>query len=252
MIDFDYKKIYHYRYYEHTCYGIDAWNKRTLKFGDNLAALCYAYYIEWDTLVENFPDVFNKSKHGDTFDHNYTIEHIIEFLKRKAMHWPNNLLEVGGGRGELSNLMTYLKTPHTSVEVYDAADIWYEKTGVQYFGSEHKHQSPLIGPIEKLLAENKIDLSKFDTIIFPESVEHIPVENFNYVMERIVNEFKGRFIVTNWKYYYPIIGSLEHTDRLHETMEEHVADINDEVYARWASKARKLIYKDKSHLILEF
>jgi hypothetical protein len=35
-------------------------------------------------------------------------------------------------------------------------------------------------------------------------------------------------------------------------MEEHVADINDEVYARWTRLAKKLIYKDGSHLILEF
>lgn len=251
MINFDYNKIYHYDYYKNQCYGIDAWNKKTLKFGDNFAAICYAHFIYWDTLVKHFPDVFNKHPHGDTFDHPYTIEHIATFLKDYAMHNPT-VLEVGGGRGELSNLMTHLRIPHTSVEVYSDADKWYKETGLQYFGEAHKHQSPLIGPIETLLAENKIDLSKFDTIIFPESVEHIPVENFNYVLDRISKEFKGRFIVTNWKYYHPIVGSLEHPDRLHETMEEHVSDINDEVYARWTKLAKKLIYKDGSHLILEF
>lgn len=251
MINFDYNKIYTYNYYKRQCYGIDAWNKRTLKFGDNLAALCYALYIEWDTLVKHFPKVFTKNEFGDTFDHDYTIEDIISFLKLKTMHNPT-VLEVGGGRGELSNLMTYLGIPHTSVEVCANADDWYKETGIQYFGGNHKYQSPIIGPIEQLLVENKIDLRKFDTILFPESVEHIPAENFNYILEKITKEFKGRFIVTNWKYYHPIIGSLDHPDRLHETMEEHVADINDEVYARWTKHAKKLIYKDRSHLILEF
>lgn len=253
MINFHYNKIYNRRYFESPqLHGLEAWKQRTLKFSDNLAALCYAMYIPWQQLVKNFPIVFRNNDDGDEFDHPYTIEHIIEFLKLCCMHNPKGVLEVGGGRGELSNLMTHLNIPHLSVEVCLDADDIYKNTGLHYFGSEHKHQSPMIGPIEVLLQENKIDLSRYDTIIFPESVEHIPTPNFTYVMSRIRKEFKGRFIVTNGKSYHPIIGSLDHPDRLHETMEEHVADVNDEVYARWTSMAKKLIYKDGSHLVLEF
>ena len=256
MINFDYGKIYKRQYYDGTqLSGLEAWQQRTLKFGDNLAAMCYATYITWDTLVENFPRVFYGNpdgNHNTEIFHGYTIEHIVEFLKRCCMHNPKGVLEVGGGRGELSNLMTHLRIPHLSVEVCVDADNIYRNTGAHFFGPEHVHQSPMIGPIELLLQNNKINLSNYDTIIFSESAEHIPTKNMHYVMSRIKKEFKGRFIVTNRKSYHPIIGSLDHPDRLHETIDEHVADMDDEVYARWAGMAKKLIYKDGSHLVLEF
>lgn len=251
VIEFDYNKIYDYKYYvQGQLHGLDSWNKRTIKFGDNLAALCYALHIEWDTLVKNFPIVFQKNEYGDTADHPYTVEDIAAFFN-KNIQYRSTILEVGGGRGELSNLMTHLNIDHTSVEVCLDADRLYRETGAHFFGQNHTHKSPIIGPIEKLLQDNKIHLNRFDAIIFPESAEHIPTENFNYVLDRIVAEFKGRFIVTNWKYYHPIIGSLDNPGHPH-TMEEHVADINDEVYARWARRAKKLIYKDRSHLVLQF
>jgi len=251
MINFDYNKIYDYEYYIKQLYGIDAWKKRTLKFGDNIAALSYACDIHWETLVESFPDVFNKNKHGDTFDHNYNIFDIEEYIKKNQKRHPR-VLEIGGGRGELSNLMTVLGFQHISVEVCLEADRWYQETGKHFYGEQHKHQSPIIGPIETLLADNKIALGSFDTIILAESVEHIPTPNFNYVFDRIAQEFRGKFIVTNWKYYHPIVGCLDSPHMQGFLLDEHVADINDEVYARWASKAKKLVYKDGSHLVLEF
>lgn len=86
---------------------------------------------------------------------------------------------------------------------------------------------------------------KFDTVIFCESIEHIPENEFwdNWPkLVRILRASHGRLIITNWEDYHP----------LEPNGLDHVMLVDDYFYDRLASDAVKQIVRHGSHLVLEF
>jgi hypothetical protein len=252
MIEFDYNHYYPKSYFINgSLYGMNSWNKRTLKFGDGLPGICYALGISFETFFNYFTEVYSKNAAGFTEDHTYTIEDIETFLISNKKRNPT-ILEIGGGRGELSVLMSKLNIQHTSIDVCLEANDLYEMTGKKFYGNDFIHQAPIVAPIEKLLLENTISLKDFDTLLFVESIEHIPSENFKYVFSRIIENFHGRFIVTNDFHHHPIIGTLDNPGDPGATIPEHIATINDTIYDSWCEHAKSIVYRNLSHLVLEF
>jgi hypothetical protein len=78
-----------------------------------------------------------------------------------------------------------------------------------------------------------------DTIVFCESIEHIPQDELDRIFSLIPQD--ARIIIVNWLHYHPIIpdGSLDHITR-----------IDDDYYNKLA-EGRKVVVRQGSHLVLD-
>jgi hypothetical protein len=233
--------IYEYRYYQRSD-GIQSWKNRSLKFGDAMAALCYAHDIPWDYLEVSFPECFKRNELGRLERHPYSVDDQIEFMQEMAQRHPKRVLEIGGGRGEVANVLTHMGIPTVSIETGPDCDRWYRETGQQFFGNDALVQPLNIGLDQ---ARRDLDLSEFDTIIMVETLEHIPVEEFDPFWDHVVEKFRGRFVVTNWKNFHPIwVGRGAGP-------QEHCRLVDDDLYDRFSSQAREVVIRDGSHLVLD-
>ena len=238
-------KLYNYDYFKRAD-GTVSWNNSSLKFGDALPALAYAHGISFDAVKSEFPEVFTNGRedsHTESHNKRY-IDEQINFLTRNATRHPKNILEIGGGRGEVAAAVHKMGIGITSVEVGEGANQWYRETGKKFFGPDWENVTPLNKGVEEAIDD--LDLSKFDTIVMVESLEHIPEENFNKVWKKITEQFHGLFIVVNWLSYHPIaVGQ-------YASPEEHCRLVDDALYDTWTAQARRCVFRDRSHLVLEF
>lgn len=243
MNDNDQPAMYGYEYFQKAD-GILSWSAGNLKFGDALAAIGYAHGIGWQRLVEYFPDIFAFEPNGRGEASTPILPYQIDFIKKFATRKPKKVLEIGGGRGEVANVLGHLGIDVVSVEYGADAELWYNKTGKKYFGENHQAVKPIVGDIKDVI--HQLDLSEFDTIMMVESLEHIPKENFDPVWDKIVAEFHGWFIVTNWPDYHPIWIGRDANEH------EHCRAVDDNLYNEWVSQSRACLQRHGSHLVLEF
>lgn len=238
-------QIYDFKYFTHAD-GIQAWKQKSLKFGDAMAALCYAHGITWDQLVNGFPDCFAAEPYGRAvYRTDRMIDQQIKFLKDNQTRTPQRVLEIGGGRGEVANTLAHMGIDCISVEIGPDARRWYAATGEQYFGHLHKSAEPVVDDINQVI--DSIDLESFDTIIMVESLEHIPESEFDRTWSAIRSKFSGLFIVVNWMDYHPCpIGGFG------ASAEEHCRVVDDALYDLWTSQSRQCVFRKGSHIVLEF
>jgi hypothetical protein len=177
---------------------------------------------------------------GKTNDHDYTISDQIDFIKREKIRQPKKILEIGGGVGVLANTIKRLDIECISVDIAADQKMLYDITSKYYFGIDYSDVTMKSNCIS--LEIHNIDLSEIDTIVLVESIEHIPEERFDIVWNEIIQKFKGRFIVTNWLSYHPIVKSgIEHCRR-----------IDDQFYDFLSKHASSCWYRNGSHLVLDF
>ena len=210
-----------------------------------MAALSYAHGITWNQLMGAFPwyfDIHPSGRH-EVCDKKILLDQ-INFLQTTADRRPAGVLEIGGGRGDVANVLKYMKTSVTSVELSQDAVRWYEQTGKHFFGGDFEPAIPMTGSIDSAI--DHLNLTDFDTIVMVESLEHIPEESFAPIWDRIVNDFRGLFIVTNWFEYHPInVGQ-------YASAQEHCRLVDDKLYDTWTAQAKRCVYRNRSHLVLEF
>jgi hypothetical protein len=229
-----YKKIYNNFFFEKSD-GINEWNHNILKFGSNYAAALYAHNINYLSIFNHFKLVdFPEGKDGST---NYKIKDQIDYINDNKKRIPKNILEVAGGRGELSIFLNNLNYKVTSIEFQENAKEWYDRTSLKYFNKIHS-----VNLINKNIKDVEINLKKFDTIIICESIEHFPKEHFENFYQNIKENFKGYFIITNWPSFWPLpaINNI------------HCRTINNKVYDDFVTDAKKLIFRYKSHICIEY
>lgn len=83
------------------------------------------------------------------------------------------------------------------------------------------------------------------TLIFCESIEHIPEDEWDAHWPAVKHAIKGGLlIITNWMDYHPIIKDKEGYD--------HVRTIDDAFYEKLSQEAKKVIHREGSHLVLQF
>lgn len=227
--------------------GHVSWKNGNLKFGDSLAALSYAHGITWNQLVKFWPSIFDVNPYGRAeYSSRQIIYHQITYLRRFTQRMPKNILEIGGGRGEVANTIKFMGVNVVSVEPgKDAVDTYHE-TGKRFFGETHTPVVPVNKTVTQAIADNDLDLSKFDTIMMIESLEHIPEDEFEVFWTKIKQEFQGRFIAVNWMDYHPIWVGRD------ASPEEHCRLVDDHLYDRLTSEANKFVYRNGSHLVLDF
>ena len=205
---------------------LENWNQKILRVEDQFAALCYAFGV--------LPD-YNISQ---------SIAEQISYVNRNKTRTPANVLEIGPGRGELSCTLSKMGVSVTPIDIATNIQNWFNRTGKHFFGED------FIVPkvIENNIQEVSIDFRKFDTIIMVESIEHIAQEEFQSTWDNICTDFKGLFCVTNALCMHPIpIG-----DWGKDAEKQHCRIIDDELYDQLSKKADRTVYRNNSHLVLEF
>jgi cyclopropane fatty-acyl-phospholipid synthase-like methyltransferase len=151
-----------------------------------------------------------------------------------ALRRPGLVLDVGAGRGELSAAFAICGVPVIGVEPSRAGATLYRQTMRRWARTEPR----LIDRIDDC-AERP------DTVIFCESLEHIPEDEFAAMWPRIVDWLTpgGRLIVANWIWNHPIPEDGSGWD--------HVRPVDDALYDRLA-EGRTLVFRTGSHLVIDF
>lgn len=236
--------LYSYEYFN-SADGIASWRGMSLKFGDAMAGLCYAFGISWQDFKQGFPDVFtNQNPTGRRESHDNKLTQQLDFINEKKSRTPKRVLEIGGGRGEVAQVLRYLGVDVVSIEPGSGANQWYQETAEKFFGSEFDAVTPDNRYLEDAVAD--LDFSTFDTILMVESLEHIPAEQFDPVWQKIVDAFSGLFVVVNWVEYHPIaVGQ-------YASKAEHCRLVDNALYDQWTEQAKQSIWRNGSHLVLEF
>jgi len=233
MID-EYQELYtdeHFKKSDGNC----EWDYSVLKFGDNFAAILYAHDINYQSIYRDFPKIgFPSGKSGFI---NYTVKDQIDYILKHKKRSPKNVLEIAGGRGEISTTLDYMGYKVTSVEFQKNAQKWFDKTSQKFFNKSNK-----VNLINKNIKNVDLDLSKFDTIIISESLEHIPEEHFKKFYNNLKNNFKGYFIITNWLYMWPLPAINKY----------HCREINNETFDKFKKDSKKIIYRFNSHICLQY
>lgn len=240
----DSQQLYDYNYFIKAD-GIVSWKSKSLKFGDAMAALSYAHGITWDELVERFKPAFEHDANGRAESVDVSLVHDqMSFLTTNAKRKPQRVLEIGGGRGEVANVLKYMGIDVVSVELGPEAKKWYPATAFHYFGDTFSPAVPVNLPIQEAIKD--LDLSTFDTILMIESLEHIPAGAFEPVWQEIKSKFQGRFIAVNWPDYHPIWIGRD------AGPEEHCRLVDDALYDAWSAEAKSVYARKGSHLALDF
>ena len=152
-----------------------------------------------------------------------------------GMRLPHMVLDVGAGRGELSAMFALCGIPVTGVEPSVAGAKLYRETLRLWAKAEAR----LVSRLEECRDHP-------DTVIFCESLEHIPEEEFEQMWPRIVDwlvPHQGRLIIANWIENHPIKPDGSGWD--------HVRRVDDALYDRLAD-GWTTVWRRGSHLVVDF
>ena len=237
----DYSQIYHYDYFKRAD-GIRSWEQGKLKFGDAFAAVCYAHGIYWDDIIRRFPTIGPLGKYEGTL---YTLDEQINFLNKHKTRMPNKVLEIGGGRGEVTCVLANMGYDVVSIEPAKNADRWFKETNLKFFKTPGEY-TLLNGSVTDYIEHPK--LATFDTVIMVESLEHILEEDFDPIYQKILSVLKntgGVLSITNWKDYHPLPIGWQ------APPEEHCRLVDDALYEEMTQDFSSCLYRDGSHLCLK-
>lgn len=237
----------------HQTYGADFfgrsdgkahWDKGRLKVGDDLAAIAYALGIP---SFERMLEILNIPAGSDGRDPDCTkllAKEQVEWLWANHKRLPRSVLDVGGGRGEVSAAFAYLDIPVVEIEPHKDAQEWAERTSKRMFDRE-KDWPVIQETVPECLPFISFYLNHgLDTVIFCESLEHIPEDCFTPFWEKVgavLRENHGMLIVANWLDYHP----------LHVSGPEHCRLVDDALYEDLAVGGT-VVYRRGSHLVVKY
>ena len=246
----NYAEIYHKDFFKEAD-GQQEWELGKLKYGDALCAIAYAFGIEsFEKVKEIVPfSGFGRDPQEDGLTAHEQLERILKHKTRN----PGGILEIGPGRGEVSisfgHLQCFVRTVEPSKET---TDFWFPLTSHKFFQEDDPLNTYQIVidnlPIHKAI-EDSVALSAVHTVVMVESLEHILEEDFTPAYQKIIEGLKrncGRFIITNWLDYHPInIGdyALPHV---------HCRLVDDALYDSFSKDAKTVVYRNGSHLVLDY
>lgn len=141
---------------------------------------------------------------------------------------PNEVLSIGCGRGFLEQTLTGMGIKVTATDIADNRS------------DSCKGFDFVLGGMDK------IPQKEYDCVIFCESIEHIPEEEFAAAWPLIMETLRrtrGRLIVVNWEDYHPILPDGSGWD--------HVRFVGDSFYD-WLASFGKPVVRKGSHLVIKF
>lgn len=240
----DYHSTYNANFFRRAD-GYDHWQRGQMRCGDALAAVGYALgWPSWTVIRAEFGGL---TEHGKE-PRDLRAPQQLDVLHHKFKRWPKRVLDVGGGRGEVTMAFRYFGIPVTAIEPHKDAAEWFEWTWGKLFdgrcrdGVEDGKYELLNCQIEDV--EIRLE-SDADTVLLVETLEHLEAPVFDKfwkdILVPLLERNKGRFIVTNWLDYHP----------LKATGSEHCRQTDDNLYDRLA-EGHRVVYRRGSHMVLDF
>jgi hypothetical protein len=169
----------------------------------------------------------------------------IAALKNKQTRHPKLAVDVGTGRGELATALYYGGTPTFGVDPTPGSrECFYETTK---WVEENKRPDFINKGIALGLFDIYNMLLRPDTIILCETIEHIPIIQFEMALPIIIrslSENQGLLIITGFIEDHPI--------RMDGTGWDHITYVDDAYYDWIENKAKRTVFRKGTHLVLEF
>ena len=221
----------------HTLYNKSYWHPEdipgTLRWEDEWPAVCYAHGI-YNVIPPSESHFFND------------IHEQVHFLQANKKRIPKSILEIGSGRGEISCTMSHMGYPVTTVDVNDSIERFHRVYAQQWFGSETDDTHTLM--ISDLVAaQQHLDLSTVDTIIMVESIEHIFADEwwkfYDFILP-IMQQNHTQLNITNLKEFWPLGGRGDRA--------EHISLIDENFYDQLVEQSQAVLYRDRSHISLQY
>lgn len=220
------------------------WDMNQLRYGDQLPAICYAFGYTSFGQVRDLFRFEGEGKSGEPFIG--ALEQLLKITQDhrfRVTRMPRSILDIGGGRGEVSIAFTHWPTVKEvqMIEPAQCASTLVSKTQEKFciywpFQLWNK---------ELNIAKNLVDWSCVDTVIMTESIEHIEEEDFDKAYKDFIRPTlqrnKGLLIITNWVSFHPIEVLLPF----------HVRKIDDEFYDKPCEDG-EVIVREGSHLVIKY
>ena len=157
-------------------------------------------------------------------------------LKREARTFPRYVVDVGGGRGELAALLQAVGVDTTVLDPSTGSDEMCLQTSL-WFGQGIHHIRRPLKDIWSVLDRLP------DCVIMCESIEHISDDELNRLLDGLPSPLK--MIIVNHLDFWPI-------PKNSWPAWNHIRTIDDDIYDKLSKKADSVIFRDRSHLILQW
>lgn len=246
MLHHDYDQTYDPQFFRRAD-GAAHWRLRKLRYGDALAAIGYALGMEgFDRLQKWFRfEGLGKGENDGPLGYEARLQ--LDILKRSVVDAGTArkcqyILDVGGGRGEVALSLAWLGKDVQVVEPHAHAYAWMIATHTLFFPDSPLKVQLINSPVPECL--DCLDLAKVDTVLFVESLEHIPQDCFDLFWPKVkvaLMRNKGRLVVANWIDYHPLPADNR----------EHCRRVDDVVYDELA-RGGAVKHRNGSHLVVDY
>ena len=233
-------------YYKRDCLEAQSWKMGIIRPQDMGAAVCYALgATSWDEVCRTL-GIADDGTDTRTLPSSTRAVDQAEALRTGATRTPHLVFDIGCGRGEVAATLAYLGIDAVAVDPSRHAGDFVAQTPPKLYGLKSDAVKFMSATAyEALSRHTRVP----DTLVFCESIEHIPVKEVDRTVEWIASHAGEhaagiRVIITNWPYFHPIRAVPGDWD--------HVHDVDDDFYDRLASAAKSTIVRHGSHLVLDF
>lgn len=232
-------------YYQRDIPECQSWEMGIIRPQDMGAAICYALgATSWDEVCRTL-DIAADSAGTRTLPSTRAVDQ-AEVLRTSATRTPRLVFDIGSGRGEVAATFAYLGIDAVAVDPAPAAGDLVSQAPSKLYGlKSNAVKFTCATAFEALSKSSRVP----DTLVFCESIEHIPVDEVDKIVEWAVSHAGRhstgiRVIITNWPDFHPIIAVPGDWD--------HVHDVDDSFYDHLASAAKETVVRHGSHLVLDF
>lgn len=222
-----------------------SWKMGIIRPHDMGAAICYALgATSWDDVCRTL-DIADDGTDTRTLPDTRAIDQ-AKALRASATRTPRLVFDIGCGRGEVAATFAYLGIEVVAIDPSASVGHLVSLTPSKLYGMKSDAVKFTRATAFESLSSSPVVP---DTIVFCESIEHIPVKEVDKTIEWVALHADARaagirVIITNWPYFHPIRAVPGDWD--------HVHDVDNEFYDHLASAAKSTIVRHGSHLVLDF
>lgn len=197
-----------------------------MKVLDSWPAACYMHGIY------DVPTIFN-------------IQEQIRYIIKNRKIVPSRILEIGSGQGELSCASGFLGYHIDTIDCNASAAHFHRATYRRFFDEYPRDNYNLF--LTDLDGYTPYIPEDINALVLVESIEHIDSsewKRFYLAILPIMKSNHATLTITNLKNYWPL--------GFEGDCIEHISLIDDDFYDNLTADARSVLYRDKSHICLEF